>query len=496
MISLAYSFILIPFLNAFLVFSIPKRRSELFRPLTIFLSLIPLGLCLYMFINQNLKTSFIIIDAISWISAYGIEIMIGFSGMSFLLITLNCLLVLLSILSVNQEHGTSKGFLGSIMLLQGSVNGVFLAGDLVSLFIFFEALLIPMYFLMGIWGGENRRYATIKFIIYTVFGSVFILAGTIYTGVLSYETSGAFNLDFDSIKTMSITRSQSKVLFLLFTFGFLVKVPVFPLHTWLPDAHVEAPTAGSILLAGVLLKVGAYGILRVSIPFFTEGFLEYQFLIAFLSVFGIIYGAVVAIVQIDIKKLIAYSSISHMGFVMLGISAGKYLSLEGAIIQMINHGITSGALFMLVGFLYDRRHTRRISDFGGLKKSMPVYAAIFLFTSFASIGLPGLNGFVGEFMILMGSFPTFQILSSVAAFGVVLAAIYMLWAYQRIFNGQLENDENRILTDLNSKEVVAVGPLLVLMIFIGIYPSFVESYVVQDASTIYEAINNLIKASK
>ena len=496
MISLAYSFILIPFLNAFLVFSIPKRRSELFRPLTIFLSLIPLGLCLYMFINQNLKTSFIIIDAISWISAYGIEIMIGFSGMSFLLITLNCLLVLLSILSVNQEHGTSKGFLGSIMLLQGSVNGVFLAGDLVSLFIFFEALLIPMYFLMGIWGGENRRYATIKFIIYTVFGSVFILAGTIYTGVLSYETSGAFNLDFDSIKTMSITRSQSKVLFLLFTFGFLVKVPVFPLHTWLPDAHVEAPTAGSILLAGVLLKVGAYGILRVSIPFFTEGFLEYQFLIAFLSVFGIIYGAVVAIVQIDIKKLIAYSSISHMGFVMLGISAGKYLSLEGAIIQMINHGITSGALFMLVGFLYDRRHTRRISDFGGLKKSMPVYAAIFLFTSFASIGLPGLNGFVGEFMILMGSFPTFQILSSVAAFGVVLAAIYMLWAYQRIFNGQLENDENAILTDLNSKEVVAVGPLLVLMIFIGIYPSFVESYVVQDASTIYEAINNLIKASK
>ena len=496
MISLAYSFILLPFLNAFLVFSIPKRRSELFRPLTIFLSLIPLGLCLYMFINQNLKTSFIIIDAISWISAYGIEIMIGFSGMSFLLITLNCLLVLLSILSVNQEHGTSKGFLGSIMLLQGSVNGVFLAGDLVSLFIFFEALLIPMYFLMGIWGGENRRYATIKFIIYTVFGSVFILAGTIYTGVLSYESSGAFSLDFDSIKAMSITTSQSKVLFLLFTFGFLVKVPVFPLHTWLPDAHVEAPTAGSILLAGVLLKVGAYGILRVSIPFFTEGFLEYQFLIAFLSVFGIIYGAVVAIVQIDIKKLIAYSSISHMGFVMLGISAGKYLSLEGAIIQMINHGITSGALFMLVGFLYDRRHTRRISDFGGIKKSMPVYAAIFLFTSFASIGLPGLNGFVGEFMILMGSFPTFQILSSVAAFGVVLAAIYMLWAYQRIFNGQLENDENAILTDLNSKEVVAVGPLLVLMIFIGIYPSFVESYVVQDVSTIYEAINNLMKASK
>ena len=344
---------------------------------------------------------------------------------------------------------------------------------------------------MGIWGGENKRYATIKFILYTVFGSIFILAGTIYTGVLSFQSSGAFALDFDSIANISMTSNQSKVLFLLFTFGFLIKVPLFPLHTWLPDAHVEAPTAGSILLAGVLLKVGAYGILRVSIPFFTEGFLEYQFLIAFLSVFGIIYGAIVAIVQIDIKKLIAYSSISHMGFVMLGISAGRYLSLEGAVIQMINHGITSGALFMLVGFLYDRRHTRRISDFGGLKKSMPLYAGIFLFTSFASIGLPGLNGFVGEFMILMGSFPSFKILSSIAAFGVVLAAIYMLWAYQRIFNGQLNNDENAVLTDLNSKELVAVGPLLILMLFIGIYPSFVESYIVNDVSIIYDAINSL-----
>ena len=496
MIGLTYSFILLPIVNSLFIFLIPKKRAELFRPLTVFLSLIPLGLCLYVFLNQNLKTSFYVVDKFSWISAYGIDLIIGLSGMSFLLVTLNCLLVLLSILSLNENHSFSKGFLSSLMLLQASVNGVFLAGDLISLFIFFEALLIPMYFLMGIWGGENRRYATIKFILYTVFGSIFILAGTIYTGVLSYLSLGNFALDFDSISALSITSSQSKILFLLFTFGFLIKVPIFPLHTWLPDAHVEAPTAGSILLAGVLLKVGAYGILRVSIPFFTEGFIEYQFLIGTLSVVGIIYGAVVAIVQIDIKKLIAYSSISHMGFVMLGISAGRYLSLEGAVIQMINHGITSGALFMLVGFLYERRHTRRISDFGGLKKSMPIYAGIFLFTSFASIGLPGLNGFVGEFMILMGSFPTFNVLSSIAAFGVVLAAIYMLWAYQRMFNGELTHEDNKNVLDLNSKEIVSVAPLLILMLFIGLYPSFIESYVVQDVSIIYESINNTLGLSK
>ena len=485
---LIYTLILFPLFGAVVIFLMPKKRFELFQPLAIFLSIIPFSVCLYLFSNENSKDSYQQFDSINWISSYGIKISLGFSGMSHLLLSLTSILVLLSFLSVTENYSKSKGFIGSILVLHFAVNGVFLSGDLLSLFIFFEAILIPMYFLMGIWGGDNRRYATIKFIIYTVFGSIFIFIGTVYTGVISYSQTGTLALDYVTLSNLNFTSQQSKALFLLFTFGFLVKVPLFPLHTWLPDAHVEAPTAGSILLAGVLLKVGAFGILRVSIPFFTEGFLEYRDIIAILSVIGIIYGAVVAIAQIDIKKLIAYSSISHMGFVMLGISSGNLLSLEGAIIQMVNHGLTSGALFMLVGFVYERCHTRRISDFGGLKITMPKYAAIFLFTSFASIGLPGLNGFVGEFMILMGSFGTYKLLSAISAFGVVLAAIYMLWAYQRMFTGEINNEENENLHDLDTRELVSVIPLLVLMLIIGVYPSFIESYVLNDAQIITNVV--------
>jgi NADH-quinone oxidoreductase subunit M len=349
--------------------------------------------------------------------------------------------------------------------------GVFLSLDLFLFFVFFEAILIPMYFIIGIWGSERRVYAALKFFIYTAFGSALMLAGIIALAVTHGEQTGAVSFAISDLMTLELGQSAERWLFAAFALAFAIKVPLFPVHTWLPDAHTEAPTAGSVLLAGVLLKLGTYGLLRFNLSLFPEASVDAVWIMAILAVIGIVYGAAVAIVQRDLKRLVAYSSVSHLGFIVLGTFALTSGSLQGAVIQNVNHGLTTGGLFLIVGMIYERRHTKLIAELGGLQKSMPMLAGFFLFMTFASIGLPGLNGFVGEFLVLIGSFTTLPVPTIVAASGVILAAIYLLWAYERVFTGLPETEENRLLPDLSAREVSLLAPLAALVLVLGLYPN-------------------------
>jgi NADH-quinone oxidoreductase subunit M len=411
-------------------------------------------------------------EANAWIEAGAIQHHLGIDGISLFLILLTTFITPLAILS--SWHSVTervRPYMICLLFLETGMIGVFAALDLVLFYVFWEAMLIPMYFLIGVWGGERRVYAAVKFILYTMVGSLLMLVAILYL----FHLNGATTFDFVQIShnlaagTFRITYGEEFWLFMAFLLAFAIKVPLFPFHTWLPDAHVEAPTAGSVILAGVLLKMGTYGLLRFCLPLFPASAIAAAPYLSCLALIGIVYGALVAMVQPDLKKLVAYSSVSHMGLVVLGIFAFTQQGLQGSTLQMLNHGLSTGALFLLVGMIYERRHTRQISEFGGLAHRNPVLAALFLVVTLSSIGLPGLNGFVGEVLILAGTFLKSPAFAAIAASGMILGAVYMLWMYQRVFFGKVTNAANLEMKDIGAREKWLLAPILVVMLWIGVY---------------------------
>ena len=415
-----------------------------------------------------------LVSSAPWIPRWGISYRVGIDGISLFMVLLTTVMMPLSVLaSWSSITRRERAFYALMLTLLTGLIGVFIALDLFVFYVFFEVMLIPMYFIIGIWGGANRLYAAIKFFIYTMAGSLLMLVAiVVMVWKISVATGGlSFRYDY-LLENAGRLGSTAPWLFAAFALAFAIKVPVFPLHTWLPDAHVEAPTAGSVLLAAIMLKIGTYGFLRFAVPFFPQVALSpgVSRLMVVLAVIGVIYGALVAMVQPDIKKLVAYSSVSHLGFVMLGIWGVTLISVQGALMVMISHGISTGALFLLIGMIYERRHTRMIEDYGGIARVVPLFSLILTVVALSSIGLPGLNGFVGEFLVLLGSFGTYPWATGLATTGVIFAAAYLLWALQRMIFNRLDKPENERLLDLTPRELAVLVPLLIGIVWLGLYP--------------------------
>jgi NADH-quinone oxidoreductase subunit M len=461
-----------PLVGAIALFLVPRERVGLIRYFTMTLTALIFVLSLPLFINFNNESgAFQFIEKRDWISAIGSSFHIGVDGISLLMVMLTTLLTPLVILSSwTAVSNRVKEYMIMFLLLETGMIGVFTSLDMLLFYVFWEGMLIPMYFIIGVWGGSRRIYAAVKFFLFTMFGGVLMLVAILVLYFMHSRQTGIASFSYLDLNQMFIGGQAQTWLFLAFALAFAIKVPMFPFHTWLPDAHVEAPTGGSVILAGVLLKMGTYGFLRFCLPLFPDATIRFVPFISTLAVIGIIYAALVSWVQPDMKKLVAYSSVSHLGFVMLGIFSLNVEALQGGIIQMVNHGLSTGALFLLVGMIYERRHSRMITDFGGLAAVMPVFASLFLIITLSSIGLPGLNGFVGEFLILLGAYKAHPVYAILAASGVILSAVYMLTMYQRVYFGKLEKAENKSLLDLNLREKIVLGPLILFCFWIGIFP--------------------------
>ncbi len=455
---------------------LPKDNDKLLKGVALLVTLLEFVASLPLaFSFQNDAVGMQFTEDASWIPILGIGYRVGLDGITLWLVMLTTFLSVIAVLACWDDIKRHvKQFMVCILLLETGMIGVFVSLDVFLFYVFWEVMLIPMYFMIGVWGNPARRiYAAIKFVLFTMVGSLLMLVAILYIYFYCHTVTGVYTFDLMAWYELTLPYSVQILAFLAFGLAFAIKVPMFPFHTWLPDAHTEAPTVGSVILAAVLLKMGTYGFLRFNLPLFPEASMHFLPLIAVLAVIGIIYGALVAMVQKDVKRLVAFSSVSHLGFVMLGLFTFNLVGVEGGILQMINHGLSTGALFLIVGMLYERRHTRLIAEFGGLSSVMPIYATMFMIVTLSSIGLPGLNGFIGEFMILLGAFKSSYIgppYVVFAATGVIFAAVYMLWMFQRVMFGKVTNPKNENLRDLNIREIVILVPVVFFIIWIGIYP--------------------------